>query len=244
MIQSTPKQLFKKFIGKFIMPCAKLSYSQFGEDLIIEHFFNQVDIKKPTYLDIGANEPKYISNTYYFYEHGSRGVLVEPNPYLYKKILKYRLKDQVVNAGIGVNNINEADFYMFPDKYNGLSTFSEKEALHWKNVGMKGLGKINYEKIMKIPLLNINSILEQYFNEKAPNLISLDVEGLDLDILKSIDYKKWRPEIICVETLQYNENQQGFKNHDIINFMLQNEYAVYADTYVNTIFCKKELITK
>jgi FkbM family methyltransferase len=235
------QRLFKKIIKKFIFPNHKFGYSQFGEDLILQHFFAQNDIEKPTYLDIGANEPKYISNTFYFYERGSRGVLIEPNPYLYKKLLRQRSKDTIINAGVGLNNQNEADFYLFPNKYNGLSTFSEKEALHWKNVGMKGLGKINYEKIIKMPLVSINDILQKHFNEKAPNFISLDVEGLDLEILKSLNFEKWKPDIICVETLQYDDKQRGFKNNDIINFMLQNGYSVYADTYVNTIFCKTEL---
>ena len=226
------------------MPQAQYGYSQFGEDLILAHFFAQIDIKKPTYLDIGANEPRYISNTYYFYLRGGTGVLIEPNPYLYKKLKRFRPRDTVLNTGIGVSEKAEADFFLFPNFANGLSTFSEKEAKHWTETGMKGLGKIPIEKIIKIPLIPVNNILEKYFGNKAPNFISLDVEGLDMEILRSLDFNKYQPEVICVETLAYDKDQQGYKLYEIIDFMLTKNYDVYADTRVNTIFCRKDIFKR
>jgi FkbM family methyltransferase len=233
-------KLFRS-IAKKLMPQAQLGYAQFGEDLILSHLFHQLGIHKPTYLDIGANEPRYISNTYFFYQRGSRGVLIEPNPFLYKKLKAVRPHDTVLNTGIGFNEVAAADFYVFPNYANGLSTFSEKEARHWEEVGMKGLGKIPVEKVIKMPLTPVNSILEKYFGAKAPNFISLDVEGLDLDILKSMDFNKYQPEVICVETLGYDDQQQSYKLSDIPDFILTKNYAVYADTRVNTIFCRKDL---
>ncbi|MBL0358569.1 MAG: FkbM family methyltransferase [Chitinophagaceae bacterium] len=233
-----------RILGKRLMKEAQYGYSQFGEDLIIAHLFAQVGITKPTYLDIGANEPRYISNTYFFYIRGSRGVLMEPNPFLYKKLKKLRPHDTVVNAGIGISAAGEADFYLFPNYANGLSTFSEKEARHWEQTGMKGLGKIPVEKVIKLPLIPVNDILEKYFSSKAPNFVSIDVEGLDLDILKSLDFAKYQPEVICVETLGYDDQQQTYKLNDIIGYMLTKEYEVYADTRVNTIFCRKDIFKK
>ncbi|WP_394767235.1 FkbM family methyltransferase [Ferruginibacter sp.] len=231
-------KLFRK-LGKIFIPKAQYGYAQFGEDLIIAHLFAQIGIQKPTYLDIGANEPRYISNTFYFYSRGSRGVLIEPNPFLFKKLKSHRPKDIVVNTGIGFNELTEADFYLFPNYANGLSTFSKKEAQHWEEIGMKGLGKIPVEKIIKMPLTPVNTILEKYFSNKSPNFISLDVEGLDLEILKSLDFDRFQPEVICVETFAYDDNQQGYKLNSIIDFMHTKNYDTYADTRVNTIFCKK-----
>lgn len=244
MIQSFYKRAINKFVNRIIIPKAQLSYSQFGEDLILSQFFYRLGIKHPTYLDIGANEPKFISNTYYFYKRGSRGVLIEPNPYLFKKLKKQRKQDTILNCGLGFSEEAKADFYMFPDYANGLSTFSKKEADHWQNVGMKGTGKIPLEKIIQMPLVPINQIFEKYFSKAAPNFISLDVEGLDLEILKSIDFDRYKPDLICVETLKYDEKQETYKDNDIINFMLSKNYLVYADTRVNTIFCKSEIIHK
>ncbi|HMO63189.1 MAG TPA: FkbM family methyltransferase [Ferruginibacter sp.] len=228
-------------VAKKILPQAQLGYSQFGEDLIMAHLFHQVDIKQPTYLDIGANEPRYISNTYFFYTRGSRGILIEPNPYLCKKLHQIRPNDIVLHTGIGLNEEAEADFYLFPNYANGLSTFSEKEAQHWEQIGMKGIGKIPVEKVIKVPLTPINVIIEKYFSAKAPNFISLDVEGLDIDILRSFDFNRFRPDVFCVETVGYDENQKAYKIEAILELMLSKDYKIHADTWVNTIFCRKDL---
>jgi len=240
------KVLIRKIICKYFLPKAQIIYSQSGEDLILSHLFSKLGIKNPRYLDIGANEPKYISNTYRFYEQGSRGVLIEPNPYLFLKLKKKRSEDIVLNVGVGLTNEAEADFFLFPNSANGLSTFSKKDAMYWQEVGLKGIGKIHFEKVIKVCLLPVNNILQQYFtgSNKKVNLISIDVEGLDFAILKSIDFNQFRPEVICIETLQYDENQNEFKNRDVLEFMLGIEYMMYADTRVNTIFCRKDAFIK
>jgi len=242
MIQNVRKRLFRKLISRFFIPHIQFSYSQFGEDVIIAHLLSQVGITRPSYLDIGANEPKFISNTFYFYERGASGVLVEPNPYLFEKLMKSRPRDIVLNTGIGMNETTEADFYVFPNRANGLNTFSKAEAMHWQETGMKGLGKVAVEKVIKMPLTTINAIMEKYFSQQSPNILSIDVEGLDLEILKSLDFQRYNPEVICVETLQYDSQQKGHKNNDIINLMSTQQYEVYADTRVNTIFCKKSIL--
>jgi len=244
MIQNTAVRIFRKFIGKFLIPEIQFRYSQFGEDIILAHLFAHLGIDKPSYLDIGANEPRFISNTYYFYEHGSVGVLIEPNPYLFEKLKKNRPKDIVINTGIGFSEINEADFYLFPNFANGLSTFSKEDALYWQEVGMKGSEKIPIEKTIKMKLTPVNSILEKYFSHKKLNLVSIDVEGLDLEILKSLDFVKYKPDVFCIETLKYDQQQNGYKNIEIIDFMLEKNYMIYGDTRVNTIFCNKELIPR
>lgn len=161
---------------------------------------------------------------------------------MYKKLKATRPRDTVINAGIGSNEIQEADFYVFPNYANGLNTFSKKDARYWQEVGMKGLGKIPISKIIKMELIPVNNILEKFFFHKAPDIISLDVEGLDMEILKAMNFQKYSPAVICVETLLYDDNQKSYKNEDIINFMLEQEYIIYADTRVNTIFCKKALL--
>jgi FkbM family methyltransferase len=231
------KNLFRKVVNKIILPYSQLAYAQSGEDLILAHLFYKAGIQKPNYLDIGANHPSYISNTYYFYLRGSHGVCIEPNPSLCKQIKKIRPRDVVLNAGVGIDSLKEADFYLFPPEADGLSTFSKSEAEYWGKVGMKNVGKIKYKEVIKIPLMNINEIIEKNFDER-PDFLSMDVEGLDLAILKSLDYSKFSPKVICVETLLYDENQLESKNMEIIKFLEAKGYSVYADTHVNTILSK------
>jgi FkbM family methyltransferase len=229
------KNLFRKIVNKIVLPQSQLVYAQSGEDIILAQLFYKRNIQNPSYLDIGANHPRYISNTYYFYLRGSRGVCIEPNPVLYKELKKIRPADKILNAGIGMDERSEADFYMFPPEADGLSTFSKKEADYWGEVGMKNVGRIKYEKVIKIPLITINSVIATHF-KNGPDFISLDVEGLDMEILQSLNYSLYSPKVICVETLLYDADQQERKNTGIIDFLISKGYEVYADTHVNTIF--------
>ncbi len=209
----------------------KPSFSQTGEDRILHFLFQSIGIKNPTYLDIGANHPVNGNNSYFFYQRGSKGVCVEPDPALAAQINQVRERDICLNVGIGFTEIAAADFYIFPKPYTGWNTFSKNEAEYRK------ANWHPYEKIIKMPLQNINDILEQNF-KSTPDFISIDVEGLDFDILKSLDFDKHQPKVLLVETLHYGENNKPEKLTYIIDFVCSKGYSVYADTYVNTIFLK------
>lgn len=207
------------------------SYSQCGEDLIISFIFDTLGINKPTYLDIGAHHPTYLSNTFLFYQKGCQGVCVEPDPKLFDEIKKRRRRDTCLNVGVGGLQTAKADFYVMSGKT--LNTFSKKEAERYLSYRDKKI-----EKVIQIPLIPVNEIIKQYF-PSCPNFISLDVEGLDLPILETFDFTKYRPEIFCIETLTFSEDKSEHKIDEIIDLMNLNGYFVYGDTYINTIFVDK-----
>lgn len=216
-----------------------LSFAQAGEDRVLKFLFMSMGIGKISYLEIGTNNPIDINNTYLFYVGGSRGVCVEPNPGLIKNITKKRPGDTVLNIGIAGNDREtELDFYIFDesDSEKGLSTFSREEAYHVQNTT-----HIKIAEVKKIPVIPISSVLAKHFPDKAPDLISIDVEGLDLEILQSIDFTACRPIAICVETVNFTVNHKKTKNRGIINFMESKGYFVYADTGINSIFADKAL---
>jgi FkbM family methyltransferase len=232
------KKELKKIITSTFFRHLRSSYSQSGEDIIISDLFARLSIAQPSYLDIGANEPIALSNTYRLYSKGSRGVCIEPNPVLYKKLRQVRKKDVCINAGIAFNENTEADYYVFQDDAHGLNTFSKTDADFWEQTGIESLGKFQVKKVIKTKLININEIISNYFNP-YPNFVSLDVEGLDLQIAKTLDFDRYKPEVFCVETLMYTSNKKETKNQELINFFNDKGYFVYADTYINTVFCLK-----
>lgn len=205
----------------------KISYSQCGEDLILQQLFMVLGISKVSYLDVGAHHPTYLSNTYLFYENGGRGVCVEPDPSLFKAFGKKRPRDTHLNCGVGIAP-GEADFYVMST--STLNTFSKVEAERYQSYGQQRI-----MKTISIKLETINEVIRQNF-EKAPNLVSLDVEGLDYLILQNFDFKNCRPEVFCLETLSYTEDRSERKLNEIIELMHANGYLTYADTYINTIF--------
>ncbi len=233
------KSQAKKILTSVFFPHVRRSYSQSGEDIIISDLFNRLNLKEPTYLDIGSNDPVSLNNTYRLYLRGGSGVCVEPNPVLCEKIKRKRKKDICINAGIAFDDRKEADFYIFSEKFSGLNTFSKEEADFWEQEGNQEIGKHKVEKIAKMNLLDINEIMGQHFSPH-PNLVSIDVEGFDFQILKRIDFTRFQPEVFCIETLGFIENNREIKKTEIIDFFIPHQYFVYADTYINTIFCRKE----
>ncbi len=222
-------KLIDKIIYKFLG--AKLTFSQLSEDRILEHLFKYSYGQPVSYLDIGANDSKRNNNTYLFYRQGCRGVLIEPNPLLCKKLKKTRKRDVIMNVGIGSpeQNGSRMTYYMF--NAHTLNTFSEEEK---NNILRANEYKLVDEK--QIDLVSINSLFEKY---KNINLVSVDVEGWNYEILKDIDFGKYRPFCFCVETLTFSPQGRGEKIREIIDLFEKNNYQIYAETNLNTIFIDK-----
>lgn len=215
-----------------------VSHSQYGEDVVVNELLVGLSIRNMSYLDIGANNPKYISNTYLFYEKGFSGVLIEPNKVLCEKLKAERPRDIVLNVGIGFDDQEkEADFHLFAEHADGLGTFSAEEARLWEEVGMSGT-KFEVQQIVKVPLMGINCVISNYFTE-CPDFISIDVEGWDLQILKTLDFEKYCPAVICVETLAYNKDGSTYRNELIRELLEGKGYTLHRETHANTIFVNK-----
>jgi Methyltransferase FkbM domain len=210
-----------------------LSFAQSGEDLIAHFIFHYLQIPKITYMDVGAHDPVAINNTYFFYRSGFRGVLVEPNVEMCKQLRAVRPQDTTLEAGIGVTAAREADYYLMTE--SAWNTFSKEEAEHMTRVTGGG---IKVERVVKMPLLEINDVMAKHF-DGPPTFLSIDAEGLHLAILKTIDFKRFRPPVICVETLV-----AGTKRHmpEIPAFMETRKYVVRGSTFVNTLFVDGNLI--
>lgn len=221
-LRNALSQLKRKVTGDY-----KLSFAQCGEDILVEHVFMVLGIKKIHYLDIGAHHPSFLSNTHLFYLKGHRGVCVEADPSLAPAFADVRPEDVCLNVGVGLED-GEADFYVMSP--TTLNTFSRQEAERYESYG-----KHRIERVVKVPLYTVNRIMQEYF-DAAPNYVSLDVEGMDLAILQSFDFKRFRPQVFCIETLTYVDDKRERKLTEIIEFMQQQGYFVYADTYINSIF--------
>ena len=85
-----------------------------------------------------------------------------------------------------------------------------------------------------------NYILEQYFDRRAPDLLTIDAEGVDELILKSINFETNPPIVICIETISFSSAGFGIKNQKIIDFITAKGYLLYADTNINSIFILRE----
>ncbi|HSW94127.1 MAG TPA: FkbM family methyltransferase [Gammaproteobacteria bacterium] len=211
-----------------------IGFSQAGEDRIIFFicdYFMKTSFADLVYLDIGANNPKNDNNTYLIYLSHGQGVLVEPNHYWCDEIKKRRPRDTVLNMGISTDDKTTSATYYACDNH-GLSTFSPERSEELKADGH------TITEIPDVPLISFNQVVETYLNDTAPDFVSLDVEGLELGILKSINWEKYRPKIFCIES-----NMESFKTghpNPVLEWMEAKNYLCVANTSINFIFVSQE----
>ena len=235
-MQGPMSELAKRVVRKLRklagFPAGLTSYSQCGEDLIVNYIFSLRGIRLPTYLDIGANDPYFLSNTAFFYRKGCRGINIEANPQLIAKLRRYRPQDINLNLGVG-HSEGEMDFYILSDPT--LSSFSKEETTQ-----ATASGNIKVEAIKRIKLTTIEKVIDEYNKGIFPDFLSIDVEGLDLDILHSIPFNRFWPKVICAEAAEYSPIGAGERKNELINFLVSKGYYEYANTNLNAIMVKNE----
>ena len=208
-------------------PESRLSFSQQGEDIVMFHALHDtLKIEKPTFIDVGAAHPVRSNNTYLLYGTGATGVLVEPNPMYVKLLREMRPNDTVLPVGIGVDESEAADYYEIKGAPM-LNTFSSEQAEYLKKTGKE------VERVSKMPLVNINRVIKEQLGDRAPDLLSTDIEGLDYAVIKSLDISKHRPGVICAEGVpMFEKGRLG----DLATYLIAQDYVVRGGSMVNTIF--------
>jgi FkbM family methyltransferase len=208
------------------------SYSQVGEDIIIENLLDRKFHRKYNdlfYIDIGTCHPIEGNNTYLFYKGGARGILVEPNPDIHDLIKKERPNDLLVKAGIAAETKNNADYYHMTART--LNSFCKETIDEYLSNG--AYNKQQIKKVSKINLISVPDLLSKC--KKCPDIVSIDTEGFDVDIIKSWDYLKFAPLVFCVES-------HGGGHHGapvMHNILTQNKYEKKAFTNLNSIYVRK-----
>ncbi len=221
----------KKITPAQLLQNQKTSFSQCGEDLIVDYIFRLRNIQMPGYLDIGAHHPYFLNNTAIFYNRGCRGINVEANPTLLPAFEIYRPADVNINIGIS-DQSGELDFYVMKDQT--LSTFSKSEYEAMIASGTELL------ETNKVSVTTLEPLLKKYCDGTFPDFLSLDVEGLDLRILESINFQTSFPKVICVEAAEYSPIGAGKRKSELIDFLVSKGYYEYANTNLNAILVKNE----
>lgn len=202
------------------------SYAQSGEDRVAAFALHEMGIDLPSYLDLGAHHATWLSNTYYFYRRGSSGVCVEADPDLLRRIKRRRPRDACLNVAIGPED-GRATFYVMNE--STLSTLSDGGAEKDPGVGS------DVNRTIEVEVLSPTTLLTRHC-PSMPQLVSLDVEGLDLEILAAWDFERHRPEVFIIETLEYSPERGAGKIPAITKTMVAVDYLVYADTHINTVY--------
>ena len=213
---------------KIFLP--KSSYSMFGEDVFIEKFFK----KRPKgfYVDVGCYHPLDGNNTYLLYKKGWHGMNIDLNETSIDLFNKARKND--VNLRIAVSNKFKKIKFFYRKNINMLNTINKKFASSSFRKGFK----TSY-----VQADTLNSVLgkSKYKNKKI-EFLNLDIEGNEINALKSLNFKKYSPKLICVEIHNYSSSSSksvNLKSNPIYKFLLKKGYYQVWKREFSFIFRRK-----
>lgn len=185
------QSFFFKLKGLYSRFCSYKNYyfSQFGEDVVLRVLIGS-EQKNGFYVDVGAYHPKHLSNTYFFYRKGWRGINIDANPRAIRLFNALRPKDINVNAVIS-NSTEERLFYSWDSVYDTIS----------KTEAEKVRGKLGPEKFIRpIKTETLASVLDKFLPaNQSIDILNVDAEGHDLEVLQSNNWQKYKPRFLVVE---------------------------------------------
>ena len=199
-------------------------FSQEGEDLILARFFEGK--KQGFYVDVGAHHPVRFSNTYLFYQRGWRGINIDGMPGSMKEFDKMRPGDQNIEALIS-SEPREVEFFLFNEP--ALNTCDP--GLVRERDGLAG-----YRVIEKTVLRTqtLAAILDKtVLPKEGIDFMSVDVEGMDLDVLSSNDWNRFRPTVILAEDFGVSTVEKALVT-PVARLLKEKGYSMFAKS-VNTL---------
>lgn len=182
----------------------KSTYAQHGEDLRALELLHDFDLSDGLYVDVGANHPTDISNTYMFYRRGLKGIVIEPNPELAHLFSVFRPRDITLPIACS--------------ETSGVATFVISKTPVLSSLDEGSAGAI-WKKI-RVPLLPLDAIIRDLAPAWIP-LLSVDVEGHAGAVLRGASNTLRRTYLVCVEAADGTEEER-----QVLGALAQADYRV------------------
>jgi len=206
---------------------SRIIYSGEGEDVILHNMF--LGRERGFYVDVGAHHPKRYSNTYLFYKRGWRGINIDAAPGSMRSFSKVRPGD--INLEVGcAKYAGLKEFIVYDEPL--VSTFSNDlvQERTTRNTSWHILDRV------MVDVMPLSEILDRHLPQKQKiDFMSIDVEGLDLEVLESNDWSRYRPLYVLVEILEQGDGLHDgnffslseLEKSQISLFMKKNNYILY-----------------
>jgi len=210
--KKSPLKYIYFFINKLISLFAyKKSYSQGSMDLILNHIFK--DKKDGFYIDVGCQHPIKNNNTYLLFKKGWTGINIDLDNINIDLFNFFRPKDNNINSAVS-NNVEKVKLFYYHQK-SPINTLDEK-------ISLKQQAKI--EKKIDIQTNTLENILGNY-SIKTIDLLTIDVEGFELKVLKGLNFDKYKPRVIIVEFLDLEANKWEIPYNNLDNVLESEIYS-------------------
>ena len=203
-----------------------------AQDLTINNFFKNKH--EGVYIDVGCYHPYKGNNTRKLYDKGWSGINIDLDFHTIDLFNFIRKRDENIN--IAISNIEgEQELYFFHNRsaFNSLDKMRKNSA----------------KEIRKIQTKTLNSVIESSkFKNKKINLISIDVEGHELEVIKSINLAKYTPDMIMVEYMEsisdwdfHKQNVNHILESDIYKYLINNDYYFVNWMHCDLVFVHKSV---
>jgi FkbM family methyltransferase len=202
-----------KGFAKPTKPWSKSVFSQEGEELILQELLGEA--AHGCYVDIGACDPWRFSNTAVFYNKGWRGLNVDPRPGFKTLFDQQRPKDLNIECAVGRRR-KTTKLFLFDEP--ALNTVCKK-----RKVFLQKTTSYKIKDIVHVSSRTLASLLDE-FRAQSIDFLSVDVEGLELEVLRSGNWKKHRPKFVVLEILDTQLKHLG--KSPCIKFMQKKGYEV------------------
>ena len=222
--------IHKKIISK------KKYYSFSGVDIVIENIFKNQ--KNGFYIDVGCQHPIKNNNTYLLNKKGWCGINIDLDKDNIDLFNHSRPHDDNINIAAS-NKIAEVELFFYHKK-SPINTIDKK---------ISDYQKAKVTQIKKIKTNTLNNIIENSKYRKSKfDLLSIDVEGHELNVLEGLDFNFYSPNVIVVEFLDLslpkleikNQNIDNLFNTDLYKFLISKNYILVNYIYADLIFVKKD----
>jgi FkbM family methyltransferase len=208
----------------------KFYFSQNGEDVVAATLFDDLKIKNGFYVDVGAHHPQRYSNTNLLFLKGWSGINIDPNPETIRLFNSARKRDINLNVGVAENK-SEITYYNFSDP--AVNTFSAQAAKKYED--KKWISLISKTLVSVTPL---REILAQHLpTNKTVDLLNIDVEGFDMEVLRSNDWENIKPCVIIIEDHLFDIKKS--EKSEIYSFLLQRGYRLHVYLGFSLIFVRE-----
>jgi FkbM family methyltransferase len=159
------------------------SYSQFGEDVLVWEYFG--GRRDGFFVEVGANHPTELSQTWLFEQNGWKGILVEPLARNCEALRAQRPGSRVFQYAVGAPEQRGRAKINVSDANGAYSGFVVNEG-------------VVIERVEEVEVRTLDDVLADAGNPKI-DLVSIDVEGLELQVLQGFDLARHRPAMLLVE---------------------------------------------
>lgn len=204
----------------------KENYSQVDEDIFLKNYFSK---KRGFYVDLGCHHPFRNNNTFLLYKSGWSGLNIDLNKISIDLFKIMRPRD--INVCSAISNKKGVIKYFVPNNNRVSSEITISKSFS-KDLSKRH--KSNYETF-KTKSLTWSDIEKKYKSKlKSVDLLKIDVEGIDFQILKSINLLTLKPKLIMIEAPHFEKSNRK----RIINYLKQKRYKIIYDNTLNIIFEK------